>query len=127
MDHEPVVLGWLRARFALPNDRSGTTTPADWTDRTPYVQVEKVGGTRRFNLHRPRVMVTVWDAPARQGDRSGASQFATLIEDAFTYELPTGTGGFSLGLAGVTQSMTWRYYTNPAVQRYVGTYSFTIH
>jgi hypothetical protein len=122
VDPEVVVLGYLKARFGLPDNRAGTDTPADWANQLPFVQVETVGGTRRFNLHQPRTNVTVWAT-----DKATASALASQIEDAFTYELPTSTGGFSLGLAGVTQSMTWRFYTNPAVQRYVGTYSLTIH
>lgn len=122
---EQVVRQLLLTQFTadLPgDDRIGTDTPGDWTGRLPFVQVRNLGGTRAFNLHRPRLAITTWAA-----DAGTAEDLAGRIDDFFVYRTPLLVGLISVGLSGTTQSPAWQPYDNPAVTRYGGVYRLSMH
>jgi hypothetical protein len=122
---EQTIIKLLLAEFAadFPTaDRVGVDTPGDWAGRLPYGQVRNVGGTRDFNLRRPRLILTYWAA-----DYGTAEDVAQRVDDYLHAELPRAVDGIVVALGGTTSSPAWQPYENPDVVRYAATYRFNMH
>lgn len=127
---EQTVIKLLLAEFAADfpaPDRVGVDTPGNWAGRLPYAQVRNVGGTRDFNLRRPRLILTYWGDGSSGADFGIPEDIGSRVDDFLHYQLPRAVEGVVIGLGGTTSSLAWQPYDNPNVIRYAATYRFNMH
>lgn len=123
---EPLLVAWLKTQ--RPAARVATEVPADVETLPWMIQVVRAGGSQRFTLDHPRIVLHTFAITANgKSARENAAAYATDVNDLMRWQLrgvQLGTGCWVSGV-DVVSGPNFAADVNTALRHYTGTY--TLH